>query len=126
MIEKKIIVLHGSTPITPVSSAIIAGGFLYVSGQVGFDPVTRRFYGDDAVSQIRGMLENLKTILEQAGSSLSKVVKTTVFLTNLNDFDTLNAIYNEYFPSEQPARSCVIVATLPKGALTEIEAIALV
>ena len=122
---KKIINLPGSTPIAPYSPAVAAGGFVFVAGQVGFDPVERRYYGDDIASQIRGMMENLKNVLSHAGSSLEKVVKTTVFLTNVNDFDAFNAIYSEYFPSAPPARSCVQVAALPKGALIEIEAIAL-
>jgi len=125
MSEKRIINLPGSTPIAPYSPAVAANGFVFVSGQVGFDPVERRYYGEDAASQIRGMLENLKTMLAQAGSSLEKVVKTTVFLTDVNDFDTLNVIYSEFFPACPPARSCVQVAALPKGALAEIEAVAL-
>jgi len=123
--EKKIINLPGSTPIAPYSPAVVAGGFVFVSGQVGFDPVERRYYGEDVVTQIRGMMENLKNVLACAGSSLEKVVKVTVFLTNVNDFDTFNAIYSEYFPGDPPARSCVQVAALPKGALIEIEAVAL-
>lgn len=125
MNEKKIINLPGSTPIAPYSPAVVAGGFVFVSGQVGFDPVERRYYGEDVVTQIRGMMENLKNVLACAGSSLEKVVKVTVFLTNVNDFDTFNAIYSEYFPGDPPARSCVQVAALPKGALIEIEAVAL-
>lgn len=125
MSEKKVVNLPGSTPIAPYSPAVKAGGFVFVAGQVGFDPVERRFCGDDAASQIRGMMENLKNVLTHAESSLDKVVKTTIFLTDVNDFDTLNTIYREYFPSDPPARSCVQVADLPKGALVEIEAVAL-
>ena len=125
MNDKKVVNLPGSTPIAPYSPAIIAGDIVYVSGQVGFDPVERCFYGEDAPAQMRGMLENLKNVLTQAGSGLEKVIKTTVFLTDVNDFDTFNEIYREYFPKDPPARSCVQVAALPKGALIEIEAIAL-
>ena len=124
MSERIIINLPGSTPITPLSPAIVAGGFVFVSGQVGFDPVERRFYGDDAASQIRGMLENLKTILVQAGSSLSKVVKTTVFLADIRDFAAMNGAYAEFFIGSRPARACVEVANIPRGALVEIEAVA--
>ena len=123
---KKIINLPGSTPIAPYSPAVVAGDFVFVAGQVGFDPVECRFYGDDVATQIRGMMENLKNVLVHAGTTLEKVVKTTVFLTDVNDFDVFNAIYHEYFPTDPPVRSCVQVAALPKGALVEIEAIALV
>ena len=125
MSEKRVINLPGSTPIAPYSPAVAAGPFVFVSGQVGFDPVKRCYYGDDITSQTRGMLENLKDVLSHAGSGLEKVVKTTIFLTDVNDFDTVNSIYREYFPQDPPARSCVQVAALPKGALVEIEAIAL-
>jgi 2-iminobutanoate/2-iminopropanoate deaminase len=123
--DKKVINLPGSAPIAPYSPAVEANGFVYVAGQVGFDPVKKCYYGDDIESQTRGALENLKTVLEYAGTSLDKVVKTLIFLTDVNDFDTVNAIYAEYFRKEPPARSCVQVAALPKGALMEIEAIAL-
>ncbi len=125
MSEKKTVHLPGSTPIAPYSPAVEANGFLFVAGQVGFDPVEKCYYGDNIVAQTRGALNNLRTVLECAGSSLDKVVKTTVFLTDVADFDTVNAIYAEYFKKDPPARSCVQVAALPKGALMEIEAVAL-
>lgn len=125
MNEKKAINLPGSTTIAPYSPAIEANGFLFVSGQVGFDPIKRCYYGDDIIAQTRGALNNLKTILEYAGSSMDKIVKTTIFLTDVADFDTVNIIYAEYFKNDPPARSCIQVAALPKGALMEIEAIAL-
>ena len=125
MNEKRVINLPGSIPIAPYSPAVEANGFVYVAGQVGFDPVKKRYYGDYIVAQTRGALVNLKAVLEQAGSSLEKVVKTTIFLTDVNDFDVVNAIYTEFFEKDPPARSCVQVAALPKGALMEIEAVAL-
>lgn len=125
MSEKKAIKLPGSTPIAPYSPAIEANGFLFVAGQVGFDPVNRCFYGDNIVAQTRGTLNNLKAVLECAGSDMDRIVKTTIFLTDVADFDTVNAIYAEYFKKDPPARSCIQVAALPKGALIEIEAIAL-
>jgi 2-iminobutanoate/2-iminopropanoate deaminase len=122
---KKVVNLPGSVPIAPYSPAVEANGFVYVAGQVGFDPVKKRYYGDDIAAQTRGALQNLKTVLECAGSALEKVVKTTIFLTDVEDFDAVNAIYAEYFEKDPPARSCVQVAALPKGALMEIEAVAL-
>ena len=125
MSEKRCVNLPGSTPIAPYSPAVEAGGFVFVAGQVGFDPVKREYYGDTIEEQTRGALENLKFVLETAGSSMEKVVKTLIFLTDVNDFDKVNEIYAKYFDKNPPARSCVQVADLPKGALMEIEAIAL-
>jgi 2-iminobutanoate/2-iminopropanoate deaminase len=125
MMEKKVINLPGSKPIAPYSPAVEANGFVFVAGQVGFDPIKRCYYGDDIITQTRGALENLKTVLECAGTSNDNVVKTTIFLTDVNDFETVNSIYAEYFKENPPSRSCVQVAALPKGALMEVEAIAL-
>lgn len=125
MSEKRTVNLPGSTPIAPYSPAVVGNGLVFVAGQVGFDPVEKRYYGDTVQAQTRGALENLKTVLACAGSSLEKVLKTTIFLTDVNDFDEVNAIYAEYFATEPPSRSCVQVAALPKEALMEIEAVAL-
>jgi 2-iminobutanoate/2-iminopropanoate deaminase len=115
---------HGPKPIGPYSQAIRANGFLYVSGQVALDPKTGQLVGADIRQQTERALENVKGILEAAGSNLHHVVKTTVFLKDMNDFAAMNEVYAKYFPSAPPARSTVQVARLPKDALVEIEVIA--
>jgi len=114
----------GPKPIGPYSQAIRANGFLYVSGQVALDPKTGELLGSDVAQQTQRTLENVKGILEAAGSNLHHVVKTTVFLKDMNDFAAMNETYAKYFPSAPPARSTVQVARLPKDALVEIEVIA--
>jgi 2-iminobutanoate/2-iminopropanoate deaminase len=115
---------HGPKPIGPYSQGIRANGFLYVSGQVALDPKTGELAGADVRQQTQRTLENVKGILEGAGSNLHHVVKTTVFLKDMNDFAAMNEVYAKYFPSAPPARSTVQVARLPKDALVEIEVIA--
>lgn len=110
--------------IGPYSQAISVNGFLFTSGQIGIVPSTGNLAGDDITSQTKQVMENLKNILAEAGLSFSNVVKTTVFIQNMNDFATVNAIYAESFGTDAPARSCVAVSSLPKGALIEIEVIA--
>ena len=114
----------GPKPIGPYSQAIRANGFLYVSGQVALDPKTGEFVGTDIRQQTRRTLENVKGILEAAGSSMHHVVKTTVFLKDISDFAAMNEVYATFFTLAPPARSTVEVARLPKGALVEIEVIA--
>jgi 2-iminobutanoate/2-iminopropanoate deaminase len=114
---------RGPKPIGPYSQAIRANGFLYVSGQVALDPKTGEMAGD-IKQQTQRTLENVKGILEAAGSNLQHVVKTTVFLKDMNDFAAMNEVYAKYFTSPAPARSTVQVARLPKDALVEIEVIA--
>ncbi|MCX7681045.1 MAG: RidA family protein [Anaerolineae bacterium] len=108
----------------PYSQAVRAGDLIYTAGQVGIRPETRQFAGPDIESQTRQALENLKAILEAAGSCLEHVVKTTVFLTDMSEFARMNAVYAEFFPLAPPARSTVQVAALPLGARVEIEAVA--
>jgi len=115
---------RGPKPIGPYSQAIRANGFLYVSGQVALDPKTGEMPGADIKLQTQRALENVKGILEAAGSNLHHVVKTTVFLKDMNDFAAMNEVYAKYFRSAAPARSTVQVARLPKDALVEIEVIA--
>lgn len=107
----------------PYSHAVKANGFIYVSGQLGLDPVTGTL-PEGIENQTRQSLENLKTIVEGCGSDLKHIVKTGIFLADIHDFGKVNEIYAEYFSDEKPARSCVEVSNLPKGGLVEIEVIA--
>ena len=105
---------------------VIAGCFVYTAGQLGIDPKTGNLVEGGVEAQTRQALMNLSAILKASGSSLDKVVKTTVFLKNMNDFSNMNGVYAEFFTHQPPARSAVQVAALPKSALVEIEAGALV
>ncbi|MCL1965426.1 MAG: Rid family detoxifying hydrolase [Firmicutes bacterium] len=107
----------------PYSHAVKAGKLLFTCGQLGLDPDTGALM-EGVQAQARQALANLKTVLEAAGMGMEDVVKTTVFLANMGDFPTVNALYAEAFGETKPARSCVAVAALPMGALFEIEAIA--
>lgn len=109
--------------IGPYSQAIKSGNILFISGQVPINPATGEITGD-IKAQTRQVLENLKSILLAAGASPADVVKTTVFLKNLDDFNSMNEIYREYFSEDAPARSTIEVSRIPRGALIEIEAIA--
>jgi 2-iminobutanoate/2-iminopropanoate deaminase len=115
---------RGPKPIGPYSQAIRSSGFVFVSGQVALDPQTGEFVGSDVRQQTERVLENLKAILEAAGASFHHVVKTTVFLKDMNDFAAMNEVYARYFGAAPPARSTVQAARLPKDALVEIEVIA--
>jgi 2-iminobutanoate/2-iminopropanoate deaminase len=112
-------------PIGPYSQAIRAGGLLYLSGQIALDPATGQFLAGDIKAQTRRVLQNLAAVLEAAGSSMDRVVKTTVFLKDMNDFGAMNEEYQAMFRELPPARSTVQVARLPRDALVEIELIAL-
>jgi 2-iminobutanoate/2-iminopropanoate deaminase len=101
-----------------------SNGFLFASGQVALDPRTNEFIGGDIRQQTERAMENLKAVVEAAGSNLHHVVKCTVFLKDMNDFAAMNEAYGKYFPAAPPARSTVQVARLPKDALVEIEVIA--
>jgi 2-iminobutanoate/2-iminopropanoate deaminase len=115
---------HGPKPIGPYSQAIKSNGFLFVSGQIALDPATGEFVGVTVQHQTERVLQNLKAILEAGGASLSHVVKTTVFLKDMNDFAAINEVYARYFAAAPPARSTVQVGRLPKDALVEIEVVA--
>jgi 2-iminobutanoate/2-iminopropanoate deaminase len=119
-----ILTSRGPKPIGPYSQAIKSNGFLFVSGQVALDPQSGEFVGVDIRQQTERVLENLKAILEAAGVSFHHVVKTTVFLKDMNDFASMNEVYARYFTAAPPARSTVQAARLPKDALVEIEVIA--
>jgi 2-iminobutanoate/2-iminopropanoate deaminase len=110
----------------PYSQAIRAGGFVFVSGQLALLPGQKELMGGEIAAQTEQVFANLRAILEEAGSSLDQLVKTTVFLQNLDDFAGMNEVYSKHVGSTPPARSTVEVAKLPSGALVEIEAIALV
>ena len=111
--------------IGPYSQAIVVDGLVYTSGQIPIDPVSGKIEAEGIEEQTRRIIKNLAAVLEAAGSGLDKVVKTTCFLANMGDFAAFNEVYAEYFTGK-PARSCVEVARLPKGALAEIEVVAVV
>ena len=115
---------RGPKPIGPYSQAVKANGLLYLSGQVALDPKTNEMLAGDIRQQTERALENIKGILEAAGSNLHHVIKTTVFLKDMNEFAQMNEVYARYFTAAPPARSTVQVARLPKDALVEIEVIA--
>lgn len=111
--------------IGPYSQAILAEDLVYTSGQLGLDPATMELVEGGIEAQTRQVLTNLQYVLEVADSGLNFVIKTTVFLQDMRDFTKMNAVYAEFFPENPPARSTVQVAALPKGALVEIECVAL-
>ena len=110
--------------IGPYSQAIQVGNLVYTSGQIPIDPATGMFVEGGIKEQTRQSLLNVREILEEAGLTMKDVVKTTVFMADMNDFADMNAVYAEFFSEPYPARSAVAVKTLPKGALVEIEVVA--
>jgi 2-iminobutanoate/2-iminopropanoate deaminase len=127
MYKQQVLTKSAPTPIGPYSQGIVAqGSFVFVAGQVGIVPATGQVVGPDIKTQTRQVLENLKAVLEAGGSGLSAVVKTTVFLKDMNEFAAMNEVYGEYFRESPPARSTVEVARLPKDVRVEIEAVGLV
>ena len=125
---KKKIIQTDKAPkaIGPYSQAICTESMVYTAGQIGLDPATGELVAGAVEEQARQALTNLQNVVEAAGTTLGQVVKTTVFLKDMNDFPKMNAIYAEFFGENPPARSTVAVAGLPKGGLVEIEAIALI
>jgi 2-iminobutanoate/2-iminopropanoate deaminase len=115
---------RGPKAIGPYSQAIRANGFVFVSGQIALDPRTQEIVAGDVAAQTERVLENLKGILEAAGSTLDKVARTTVFLADMNEFTAMNEVYAKYFPGHPPARSTVQAARLPRDVRVEIDAIA--
>ena len=111
-------------PIGPYSQGIAAGNELFCSGQVALDPATGELAGADAAAQADRALKNLGAVLEAGGMSYADVVKTTIFLVDMNDFAAVNDVYGRYFEGAKPARTTIAVAALPKGARVEIDAIA--
>ena len=120
---KKIETRNAPAAIGPYSQGIIAGDMLYSSGQIPLDPATGEIVGSDISAQATQVMKNLGGVLEAAGVSYDKVVKTTCFLADMGDFAAFNEVYAQYF-TEKPARSCVAVKTLPKNVLCEVEVIA--
>ena len=112
--------------IGPYSQAIRTDSMIYTAGQIALDPATMELVPGGIEEQTRQVLNNLRSVLEAAGSSLQHVVKTTVFLKDMNDFPKMNSVYAEYFGETPPARSTVAVAGLPKGGMVEVEAVALI
>jgi 2-iminobutanoate/2-iminopropanoate deaminase len=127
MVGKKEIVSTEKAPkaIGPYSAAVKAGNFVFTAGQLGIDPDSGEFVPGGIEAQTKKALENLSAVLDAAGTSLANVVKTTVFLDNMDDFSDMNGIYGQFFTENFPARSAVQAAKLPKGGLVEIEAVAL-
>lgn len=120
---KKISTSNAPAAVGPYSQAIVSGGLVYTSGQIAIDPATNAVEAGDITGQTEQVMKNLGAVLEAAGSSFDKAVKTTCFLTDMGDFAAFNEIYGRYFTS-LPARSCVAVKTLPKNVLVEVEVIA--
>lgn len=127
MERKKLVIETSKAPgaIGPYSQAVAAGGFLYVSGQLGIDPETKQMAGSDAASQAVQAMNNLKAIVEEAGASMEDVLKTTILLTDLGAFSDVNREYSAFFTDTYPARACYEVSALPAGGLVEIEAVVL-
>ena len=127
MISRQMVKTSGApAAIGPYSQGIAAGGFLFVSGQIPLDPATGVMVQGDVRVQVIRVLDNLKAILEEAGSGMERVVRTTVYLADLREFMEMNEVYRRYFAADPPARSTVEVSALPQGARVEIDAIACV
>ena len=129
MQRTKISTSNAPVAIGPYSQAIRYGQFVYTSGQIALDPASGALIGDNVQSQTHRVLQNLQAVLKSAGTSLASVIKTTVFLTRMSDFQAMNTVYATYFDGSNdlmPARSTVAVAELPRNALVEIECVALV
>ena len=123
---KKIVVTENAPKaIGPYSQAVEKNGMLFMSGQIPLDPLTGEIVGETAEEQAKQILKNMFAILSAAGYSFDDIVKTTIFLTNMNDFSNVNTVYSSSFNKDFPARSAVAVTALPKGVLVEIEAIAM-
>ncbi|MCC7012038.1 MAG: RidA family protein [Planctomycetes bacterium] len=128
MTERRIVATDGAPKaIGPYSQAVIAGGFVHCSGQIPLDPQTMQIVGGDIAAQTERVLRNLAAVLGAAGSEMARVVRCTVYLTDMAHFPAMNEVYAKHFPAQgAPARSTVAVAGLPHGALVEIDCIALV
>lgn len=126
MERTKISTTNAPAAIGPYSQAIRSGQFIYTSGQIALDPGSGELVGEDVQAQTHQVLRNMQAVLSSAGTSLANVVKTTVFLVSMSDFQAMNAVYASYFSEPAPARSTIAVAELPRKALVEIECVALI
>jgi 2-iminobutanoate/2-iminopropanoate deaminase len=125
MSNRKAVRTQGApAPVGPYEQAVIAGELVFLSGQIGLDPTTGKMVEGGVPEQTARALENLKRVLEAAGSSLSKVVRAGVYLSDMGDFTKMNEVYSKYFGDTKPARSAIAVKGLPAGALVEIDAVA--
>jgi len=124
MPKKHVLTANAPKPIGPYSQAVIAGGLLFVSGQIPLDPATGELVGGDIEAQTEQVLKNLMAILKEAKAGPEHVVKATVFLRDMQDFPRMNEVYARYFGKEPPARSTVQAAALPRGVAVEIDVIA--
>jgi 2-iminobutanoate/2-iminopropanoate deaminase len=124
MTREVISTTNAPAAVGPYSQAIKTGDLVFTAGQLGIDPATGKFVDGDVTDQARQALKNMKAILEEAGTSMEKVIKVTVFLQDMNDFKAVNEVYGGFFTANPPARSAVEVAALPLGGLVEMEAIA--
>ena len=123
---KHVIISEGAAaPVGPYSQALMCGDFVFVSGQIPIDPETGEMIEGDMAAQTQRALQNLQLVLRGAGLAPYAVVKTTVYLADMDSFDAFNEVYANFFPESPPARSCVEVSRLPKGALIEVEAVAM-
>jgi len=122
--KKEISAIKAPKAIGPYSQGIDTGAFIFTSGQIPINPETGKIESIKIAEQTRQVLENLKNIIISSGSDMAKIVKTTLFIKDMDDFPVINEIYSEYFKKPYPARACVEVSRLPKNALIEIEAIA--
>ncbi|GER87297.1 reactive intermediate/imine deaminase [Dictyobacter vulcani] len=122
----KISTSEAPAAIGPYNQAMRCGQFLYTSGQIPLDPATGEMVGDDVKTQTHRVLQNLQAVLQAGGASLNSVIKTTVFLTSMGDFQAMNEVYATYFSQVAPARSTVAVVELPRKSLVEIECVALI
>ena len=124
MKKKNVATPKAPTAIGPYSQAIRIGGFLYTSGQISLDPKTMKMITGDIEIETEKVLKNIEAILKADGLDLNNIIKTTVYLTDLSEFTRMNQVYEKFFSEIKPARACVQVAALPKGAKVEIDAIA--
>ena len=123
--KKALSIPGGAPPVGPYSPAVVAGGWVWISGQIALDPQTGQLVAGGIEAQTRRAMDNVKALLEAAGSSLEQVVRATVWLVSMEDFAAMNRVYATYFEGAPPARVCVEVSRLPKDAKVEIDAVAL-
>ena len=125
MNRETVFTVNAPEAIGPYEQAVKAGGFIFTSGQIAIDPSTNKFIEGDIEEQTKRVMANLKSVLEAGGSSMANVVKAVIYMTNLDDFEVVNRVFGKCFDKNRPARSTVQVSRLPKGALVEIDLIAL-